>query len=496
MNSTFAVSFGTPTEADELGGVMANSFGLQGKGEIEAGTTVRLRGRRARLLRSDKDMVLELDAARIQNVLLHGSTVRFEVEGGNPWRKGKPGFVTMKAATPEEARALAAALPHKVSEEFEHQLREQAEYDQQLVRLAPRSWIAPALVAINVLVFIAMAVATGGDSILKPDGRVHVAWGSNFGPLTTDGEWWRLFTSMFLHFGLIHLVFNMIGLWDGGRLSEKLYGQAEFLLLYVVSGLAGSVASLLWHPEVNSAGASGAIFGVYGALLTFVLMPGNRVPSSTSGMLWVGTAAFLAYSLINGMAREGIDNAAHVGGLLAGVLMGLALARPVDAARAPGSDWKRVGIAAFAALVALPLLATQIRDVSSAYKRDQQYQADLKWLETEEGELYKVFEQWRAKARAGTVPDRVVADGFENDVARRWRAAHARLASNPLDEGSRLRPHQALVLEYLELRAQSAELLVEAVRTGDRGKLNASNAKTEAGKQALERLKLLKLPKK
>jgi membrane associated rhomboid family serine protease len=384
----------------------------------------------------------------------------------------------------------------RVSEAFERRAREQEAFEQQLARLAPRSWIAPALVAINVAVFIAMALATGGDSILKPDGRVHAVWGSNFGPLTTDGEWWRLFSSMFLHFGIIHLLFNMIGLWDGGRLGEKLYGQAEFLLLYVVSGLAGSVASLLWHPEVNSAGASGAIFGVYGALLTFVLMPGNRVPSSTSAMLWVGTAAFLAYSLINGMAREGIDNAAHVGGLAAGVLMGLALARPMDASRAPGSDWRRVGIAALAAAVALPLLATQVRDVSGAYKRDQQYQADLKWLEAEEGELYKAFEQWRAKARAGTFPDRAIADGFEQDVARRWRAAHARMAANALAEGSRLRPHQALVLEYLELRAQSAELLVEAVRTGDRAKLNASNAKTEAGKQALERLKLLNRPKK
>jgi len=372
----------------------------------------------------------------------------------------------------------------------------QAEFEEQLARLATPSWIAPALVAVNVLVFIAMAVATGGDSILKPDGRVHAAWGSNFGPLTTDGEWWRLFSSMFLHFGLIHLAFNMVGLWDGGRLSEKLFGQVEFLLLYVVSGLAGSVASLLWHPDVNSAGASGAIFGVYGALLTFVLMPGNRVPSSTGAALWLGTAAFLAYSLINGMAREGIDNAAHVGGLVAGVLMGFMLARPMDASRKPGSDWRRVGIAAFAAVVALPLLATQIRDVSGAYKSDQKYQADLKWLETEEGELYKAFEQWRAKARAGTVADRAVADGFENDVARRWRAAHARVASNPVADGSRLKPHQALVLEYLELRAQSAELLVEAVRTGDRSKLNASNAKTEASKQALERVKQLNASKK
>ena len=94
-------------------------------------------------------------------------------------------------------------------------------------------------------------------------------WGANFGPKTMDGQWWRLFTSMFLHFGIIHIGFNMWVLWNVGRLVERLVGNFGFALLYVVSGLLGSVASLAWNPTTISAGASGAVFGVVGALIGF-----------------------------------------------------------------------------------------------------------------------------------------------------------------------------------------------------------------------------------
>ena len=161
-----------------------------------------------------------------------------------------------------------------------NQLHAQADFERHLSRVAPKSYVTSALVAINTLIFIAMAVATSGDSVFKPDGRVHIDWGSNFGPLTSDGQWWRLFTCTFLHFGFLHLALNMYALYDGGRFTERLYGHAEFLALYVVSGLTGSVASLLWNPLVNSAGASGAIFGVYGAMVAYAAKPGNRLPAT------------------------------------------------------------------------------------------------------------------------------------------------------------------------------------------------------------------------
>jgi rhomboid protease GluP len=143
------------------------------------------------------------------------------------------------------------------------------------------------------------------------------------------GEWWRLFTAMFLHFGLIHLAFNMWVLWSLGQLTERLFGSAYFLVLYLFSGLCGSLGSLYWHPDVNSAGASGAIFGVMGGLFALMVKPATRIPPSIAVAQRNSALIFIAYNLFNGL-RPGIDNAAHIGGLLGGFAMGWALARPVD----------------------------------------------------------------------------------------------------------------------------------------------------------------------
>ena len=111
-------------------------------------------------------------------------------------------------------------------------------------------------------VFIATAVA--GVSVIDPSGEALLRWGADFGPRTLSGEPWRLLTSTFLHFGIIHLALNMWCLWALGTLAEPLFGWAAFLLLYLLSGLGGSVLSMLVHPMVVSAGASGAVFEMSG----------------------------------------------------------------------------------------------------------------------------------------------------------------------------------------------------------------------------------------
>ena len=107
---------------------------------------------------------------------------------------------------------------------------------------------------------------------------MHLRFGSNFGPLTWTGQPWRLLTSAFIHFGVIHLAFNMYALYRGGVLTERLYGSARFAVIYLLSAIAGSVVSGWWDPLRNSAGASGAIFGVYGALLVFFAMRRADIP--------------------------------------------------------------------------------------------------------------------------------------------------------------------------------------------------------------------------
>jgi TPR repeat protein len=167
---------------------------------------------------------------------------------------------------------------------------------------------------------------------------------------------------MFVHFGLLHLVFNMWVLWSIGRMTERMFGSLHYALLYVLGGLCGSMASLWWHPNVNSAGASGAIFGILGGLLAFVLNPASGVPATIVASQRRSIVIFVAYNLIGGFTHQGIDNAAHLGGLIGGFLIGWMLARPLDvtAREQAQSRFVLAGVLGLAALSVLGWHLTQL----------------------------------------------------------------------------------------------------------------------------------------
>jgi rhomboid protease GluP len=195
---------------------------------------------------------------------------------------------------------------------------------------APRPVVTFALIAINFLVFVAMVV--NGISFTDPSAEDALRWGANFGPLTVNGEWWRLLTSCFVHFGIIHIAMNMFILYQVGMFTEKLFGNLRFLVLYVVAGLGGSLAGLFIHPNTVSAGASGAVFGVYGAMLAFLLVQRGTVPSSTSLPIARSAGVFLGINLVYGLATPHTDMTAHIGGLVFGFAAGCLLAMPLTPA--------------------------------------------------------------------------------------------------------------------------------------------------------------------
>jgi rhomboid protease GluP len=198
---------------------------------------------------------------------------------------------------------------------------------------ASRARVTPALVVACIAVFAAMVAR--GTSPLEPDNRVMLEWGANFGPsVVFDHQPWRLFASMFLHFGLIHLLFNMYCLATAGPTVERFFGHVGFAGLYVISGLAGSIASLFVHPTVISAGASGAIFGVFGGLLGFLALRHREVPAALLKPMRSGALAFVGYNTLFSLGVPGIDMAAHLGGLVGGFLYGL-LWTAATSARSP-----------------------------------------------------------------------------------------------------------------------------------------------------------------
>ncbi|RYY90740.1 MAG: rhomboid family intramembrane serine protease, partial [Chitinophagaceae bacterium] len=175
------------------------------------------------------------------------------------------------------------------------------------------------LIGVNILVFLLMAFT--GANLLAPSGEDLIRWGANYLPYTLGGEPWRLFTACFVHIGILHLLLNMYALFQQGIFLESVLGRTRLLTAYIATGLISSLTSLWWHRNdmVVSAGASGAIFGlfgVFGALLTSKLLP-----DSVRKQLLGSIGAVIVINLLYGL-KAGIDNSAHVGGLVSGFIIG------------------------------------------------------------------------------------------------------------------------------------------------------------------------------
>jgi len=178
------------------------------------------------------------------------------------------------------------------------------------------------LIATSALVFAVMVLS--GVSAIAPTPQQALAFGADFGPYTLGGQWWRLLTSMFVHFGFVHLGLNMWCLWNLGRAAEQLLGRFSYLLAYLASGVFGSIASVYWHPRAVGAGASGAIFGLAGVLVAFVYLKKTPAHLQINRKMLSSLGTFIAYNLAFG-ALPGISNAAHIGGLVMGAVVGALL---------------------------------------------------------------------------------------------------------------------------------------------------------------------------
>jgi membrane associated rhomboid family serine protease/Flp pilus assembly protein TadD len=188
--------------------------------------------------------------------------------------------------------------------------------------VTPSFLITAGLIALNVMVFLIMVLR--GVSPFAPSSQQMIAFGADFGPLTLNGQWWRLVTSMFLHFGIVHIGLNMWCLWNLGRAAEQLMGRASYLLAYFVSGIFSSITSVYWHPMGASAGASGAIFGMAGVLVSYVYLKKTPSHITINSKMLGSLGTFIAYNLAFG-ALPGISNAAHIGGLVMGLVVGAVL---------------------------------------------------------------------------------------------------------------------------------------------------------------------------
>jgi membrane associated rhomboid family serine protease len=189
--------------------------------------------------------------------------------------------------------------------------------------------------------------------------------GLEWGPATLGGEWWRMFTSMFLHAGWGHLLGNMWWLWVVGKRAELLFSKWVFVSLYLLTGLMGEVLSLTVHPEIFSCGASGAIFGITGVVIAAVWL--GRLPSSLLPFSWRiwPLMIFTALSLFGGAGTPHVDNAAHLGGFVSGVLLGILLPSRRDIQEVKFSLFEQKTVLAMLSLLVLSAVTLRLyyRDI-------------------------------------------------------------------------------------------------------------------------------------
>lgn len=320
-------------------------------------------------------------------------------------------------------------------------------------------WVPLALIAINVAVF-AWSTARGvGLFVAEPDQLVAV--GGNLPTLTLHGEPWRLVTAMFLHAGLLHLGLNMLCLWSGGRLGEQLFGKGPLLAIYLAAGLVGGIASTARSTMIVSVGASGAIFGVFGAIFGYVLVHRAHLDPRAREQQLKRLGGFMAINLVIGIATPGIDLSAHVGGLLTGFVIAYVIERGL----APADSARRAKRAVLALVASIALTATAVAVLPKpalGYLTKAQaavverFQDKFTAFQAAETGLLARFGDQAQKASAGEITDAAFRTVIETELLPAWRTQATAFHSVP-----RLVPvaerRRVAVADYLEARVRHLE---------------------------------------
>lgn len=307
--------------------------------------------------------------------------------------------------------------------------------------------VTPVLIGLNILIFILMVV--NGVNIMEPSTDDLLRWGANFRPSTLNGEWWRLFSCVFIHIGVLHLIFNMYALLYIGVLLEPLLGSFKFFSAYMITGVFASLTSLAWHDLTVSAGASGAIFGMYGVFLA--MLTTNLIEKEARKQLLTSIGIFVGYNLLYGL-KGGIDNAAHLGGLISGLIIGYAF-YPV--LKNPERSKMEKPIVAGFSLATIGICFLVINQLPNDFAK---YDKNMEQFGARELEALHFYELTDAS------PPSEVLRSLDPEGLAKWNECISIIKSNEsLDLPDEYRQRDEELIKYCELRKESYGLLYKAI---------------------------------
>jgi membrane associated rhomboid family serine protease len=346
-----------------------------------------------------------------------------------------------------QALAIASAIPAAIARHNSAACAPFFEAQRARMRFA---WVTIGIVALNVLVFTLMVFGKG--AISDPD--TLVGWGANFGPRTTNGEWWRLVTSTFIHAGLMALVVNLVAFAQLGLVLERIVGRLTLAAVYAIGGLLAGLIGIAAHPVIVSAGASGAIAAVYGLMIAcgiwdFFRPTETPIPPAVAKRLVPAAALFVFYNAFDG----GIEMQAEFLSFGAGLLAGLALTSRAGS-REP--QQRMLGIAAGAMATLAIIVAFSLRGIADV-------RPEIARVLDIEGQTVPGFRAAEALVSKGKIDTTTLADLIEVKIMPQLRATRDHLVALR----GVPREHQQLVAdaeEYLQLRYESWRLRAQGLR--------------------------------
>ncbi len=311
-------------------------------------------------------------------------------------------------------------------------------------------FITPILIDINIIIFIVMAIL--GVDIMEPNIDDLLSYGANYRPVTLDGQWWRLLSACFLHIGALHLVMNMYALSYIGVLLEPILGKSRFLIAYLLTGIVASTTSIWWNPLTVSAGASGAIFGMYGVFLA--LLTTDLIELEARKPLLASIGIFVVFNLVIGL-NDGIDNAAHIGGLASGIAIGYFLIISLDDYENKFLKFKNLGIISVVFLVLVTMVYNSLTNDILIYNTKMK---DFQEMEKMALEVYNQANYYPKENLLYNIKDRGIYYWNEN--------INIIDEVDKLDLPKEIHERNAKMKKYCELRIKLFNLLYKSISEG------------------------------
>jgi membrane associated rhomboid family serine protease len=345
---------------------------------------------------------------------------------------------------------------------------------------ARTSWVivTPALVALNAMMFVLMLFGTGALS----DPVTLVGWGGNYGPRTTNGEWWRLVTAMFVHAGIFHLLVNIAGLVQCGLMIERLVGHLAFAAVYIAAGTFASLVLVSAHPLVVMVGASEAIFGIYGLLFALIvptLLHRSTIRIPVMALKRAAPAALLFLLYNYDVVTGGPEGQAKLTAFTVGFFSGIALS-------VWGSDGKpamrRLATVAGVTAGLAVVCAVPLRGVFDA-------RPELARVVAFEDRTAIAYQKEVDRFKGGRVPVEKLTQLIDKTIVPELQATQKRvkaLAKAPAEQ----QPLIASAEEYLRLRDQSWRLRAEGLRKANLVVLREAERTERTSLEALRRVKI------